>query len=93
MTESPVPPADPNSTPEDPSGAPAPNPGEDPGTTHPPADPYTRTDSAVQTSQGDPVDPVRTAPEADAGQGDPVDPVQEGAPATGPEAPEPPFGD
>jgi hypothetical protein len=40
-----------------------------------------------------PADPyTRTAPEADAGQGDPVDPVQEGAPATGPKAPEPPTG-
>jgi hypothetical protein len=28
----------------------------------------------------------------DEGQGDPVDPVQEGAPATGPEAPVPPGG-
>ncbi len=73
MTESPIPPADPNSTPEDPDLNPAPNPGENPDPTQP-ADPYTR-----------------TAPEADAGQGDPVDPVQEGAPATGPEAPEPPL--
>lgn len=92
MTESPVPPADPNATPEDPNAAPAPNPGEDPQPTHPPADPYTRSDSGAEKGQGDPVDPVRTAPEADAGQGDPVDPVQEGAPATGPKAPQPPMG-
>jgi hypothetical protein len=64
MTESPIPPADPNSTPEDPDAAPAPNPGEDPD--------------------------VNPAPDPDSGQGDPVDPVQEGAPATGPEAPQPP---
>jgi hypothetical protein len=31
-------------------------------------------------------------PGADEGQGEPVDPVQEGAPATGPEAPVPPDG-
>jgi len=77
MTESPMPPADPNSTPEDPDAAPAPNPGEDPGGAHPPADPYTGSEPA---------------PGADSGQGDPVDPVQEGAPATGPEAPQPPTG-
>jgi hypothetical protein len=71
MTE--TPPADPNSTPEDPDAAPAPNPGEDPDPTRPPADPD-----------------ARTAPAADLGQGDPVDPVQDGAPATGPEAPAPP---
>jgi hypothetical protein len=65
MTESPTPPADPNSTPEDPDTAPAPNPGEDP-------------------------DPINPAPGPDSGQGDPVDPVQNGAPATGPEAPQPP---
>ena len=75
MTESPIPPADPSSTPEDPDLNPAPNPGDEPRPTHPPADPYTR-----------------TAPDADSGQGDPVDPVQEGAPATGPEAPQPPLG-
>ena len=68
MTETPVPPADPNSTPEDPDAAPAPNPGEDPGAT------------------------INSAPGPDSGQGDPVDPVQEGAPATGPDAPEPPLG-
>ena len=68
MTETPIPPADPNSTPEDPDPSTAPHPGEDP-------DPATE-----------------TVPEADAGQGDPVDPVQEGAPATGPSAPEPPLG-
>ncbi|WP_157412801.1 hypothetical protein [Aeromicrobium sp. Root236] len=77
MTESPMPPADPNSTPEDPDAAPAPNPGEDPGGAQPPADPYTGSEPA---------------PGADSGQGDPVDPVQEGAPATGPEAPQPPTG-
>ncbi|MBD8607320.1 MULTISPECIES: hypothetical protein [Aeromicrobium] len=33
-----------------------------------------------------------TTPQADEGQNDPVDPVQEGAPATGPEAPVPPGG-
>lgn len=32
------------------------------------------------------------APGADEGQGEDVDPVQTGAPATGPEAPTPPFG-
>ncbi|MFC5677426.1 hypothetical protein [Aeromicrobium endophyticum] len=31
-------------------------------------------------------------PAADEGQNEPVDPVQEGAPATGPEAPVPPGG-
>jgi hypothetical protein len=37
--------------------------------------------------------PDETAnPAADEGQNDPVDPVQEGAPATGPEAPVPPGG-
>ncbi|MEV7396617.1 hypothetical protein [Aeromicrobium sp. NPDC092404] len=65
MTEAPTP-ADPNSTPEDPDAAPAPNPGEDPGGA------------------------VNPAPGPDSGQGDPVDPVQNGAPATGPEAPQPP---
>ena len=59
MSESSVPPADPNSTPEDPGGAPAPNPGEDPGTTHPPADPDTRTAPEADAGQGDPVDPVQ----------------------------------
>ena len=34
-------------------------------------------------------EPTEPTP-ADEGQGDPVDPVQEGAPATGPEAPVPP---
>ncbi|MDX6278559.1 MAG: hypothetical protein QOJ72_2687 [Nocardioidaceae bacterium] len=37
-----------------------------------------------------PIEP--DGPGADEGQGDPVDPVQEGAPATGPEAPVPPGG-
>ena len=68
MSESPIPPADPNSTPENPDVDPAPNPGEDPDPTAVPGR-----------------DP-------DSGQGDPVDPVQEGAPATGPEAPQPPLG-
>lgn len=67
MTESPIPPADPNSTPEEPDLDPAPNPGEDPGGT------------------------INPAPGPDSGQGDPVDPVQQGAPATGPEAPQPPL--
>lgn len=34
--------------------------------------------------------PDETTPSPDEGQGDPFDPVQEGAPATGPEAPMPP---
>lgn len=34
--------------------------------------------------------PSGDAPGADEGQSAPVDPVQEGAPATGPEAPTPP---
>jgi hypothetical protein len=51
MSESPVPPDDPSSTPDDP--------GEDPGTTHPPADPYTRTAPEADAGQGDPVDPVQ----------------------------------
>ena len=73
MSENPVPPADPNSTPEDPDSTTAPSPGLDPDPTQPPADPD-----------------ATTAPAADEGQGEPVDPVQEGAPATGPEAPQPP---
>lgn len=39
-----------------------------------------------------PTDPQSTdTPGADEGQAAPVDPVQEGAPATGPEAPVPPV--
>jgi hypothetical protein len=59
MTESPMPPADPNSTPEDPDVAPAPNPGEDPRPSHPPADPYTRTAPEADAGQGDLLDPVQ----------------------------------
>ena len=36
-------------------------------------------------------DDLTSTPAPDEGQSDPVDPVQEGAPATGPEAPVPPV--
>ena len=43
------------------------------------------------SSAPEPTDrPADDAPGADEGQSAPVDPVQEGAPATGPEAPTPP---
>ena len=76
MTESPVPPADPELH----SGASWRRirrriRARIRGPTHPPADPYTR-----------------TAPEADAGQGDPVDPSRRAPRRQAREAPKPPLG-
>ncbi len=46
----------------------------------------------MSETPAEPIDPDAGQPDPDQGQGDPVDPVQEGAPATGPEAPVPPGG-